>query len=85
MNLFASFILKAVAVLAKDVIFDSSYSKRPDSEKAWLSYVSEVCPSRPTLPPGGSVLGVRGRKVGLGREEREKGCHVLFLHRMHWS
>uniref|UniRef100_A0A4X1VBZ0 Glucagon-like peptide 2 receptor n=1 Tax=Sus scrofa TaxID=9823 RepID=A0A4X1VBZ0_PIG len=45
MNLFASFILKAVAVLAKDVIFDSSYSKRPDSEKAWLSYVSEMSPS----------------------------------------
>ncbi|XP_066222553.1 glucagon-like peptide 2 receptor [Saccopteryx leptura] len=42
MNLFASFILRALAVLAKDVIVYNSYSKRPDSEKAWLSFVSEM-------------------------------------------
>uniref|UniRef100_A0A8C3XBB7 Glucagon-like peptide 2 receptor n=1 Tax=Catagonus wagneri TaxID=51154 RepID=A0A8C3XBB7_9CETA len=45
MNLFASFILKAVAVLVKDVIFYNSYSRRPDSEKEWLSYVSEMSTS----------------------------------------
>nr|XP_058903531.1 glucagon-like peptide 2 receptor [Kogia breviceps] len=45
MNLFASFILRALAVLVKDVIFYNSYSKRPDSEKEWMSYVSEVSTS----------------------------------------
>lgn len=45
MNLFASFILRAVAVLVKDIVFYNSYSKRPDNEKDWLSYVSEVRPS----------------------------------------
>ncbi|KFO18882.1 Glucagon-like peptide 2 receptor [Fukomys damarensis] len=42
MNLFASFILKAVAVLVKDVVFSNSYSKRPDDESGWTSYLSEV-------------------------------------------
>ncbi|XP_004645233.1 glucagon-like peptide 2 receptor [Octodon degus] len=45
MNLFASFILRAVAVLVKDVVFSNSYSKRPDSENGWLSYLSEVSTS----------------------------------------
>ena len=45
MNLFASFILRALAVLVKDVIFYKSYSKKPNSEKEWLSYMSEVCAS----------------------------------------
>lgn len=45
MNLFASFILRAVAVLVKDIILYNSYSKRPDNEKEWISYVSEVRPS----------------------------------------
>lgn len=42
MNLFAAFILRAVAVLVKDIIFYNSYSKRPNNEKEWLSYVSEI-------------------------------------------
>ncbi|XP_036079567.1 glucagon-like peptide 2 receptor isoform X2 [Rousettus aegyptiacus] len=45
MNLFASFILRALAVLVKDVIFYNSYSKRPNNEKEWMSYVSEVSAS----------------------------------------
>ncbi|XP_059764448.1 glucagon-like peptide 2 receptor isoform X1 [Balaenoptera ricei] len=45
MNLFASFILRALAVLVKDVVFYNSYSKRPDSEKEWMSYMSEVSTS----------------------------------------
>ncbi|XP_055973753.1 glucagon-like peptide 2 receptor [Sorex fumeus] len=42
MNLFASFILKAIAVLVKDVVIHKSYSKRPNNEEEWLSYMSEV-------------------------------------------
>uniref|UniRef100_A0A8C6E488 Glucagon-like peptide 2 receptor n=1 Tax=Moschus moschiferus TaxID=68415 RepID=A0A8C6E488_MOSMO len=45
MNLFASFILRALAVLVKDVIFYKSYSKKPTSEREWLSYVSEISAS----------------------------------------
>ncbi|XP_019838081.2 glucagon-like peptide 2 receptor isoform X2 [Bos indicus] len=45
MNLFASFILRALAVLVKDVIFYKSYSKTPNSETEWLSYVSEIAAS----------------------------------------
>nr|XP_006216245.2 glucagon-like peptide 2 receptor isoform X1 [Vicugna pacos] len=45
MNLFASFILRALAVLVKDVIFYNSYSKRPDNEQEWMSYVSEMAAS----------------------------------------
>nr|XP_003466375.2 glucagon-like peptide 2 receptor [Cavia porcellus] len=45
MNLFASFILRAVAVLVKDVVFSSSYSRRPDDESGWMSYLSEVSTS----------------------------------------
>ncbi|XP_015360018.1 glucagon-like peptide 2 receptor [Marmota marmota marmota] len=45
MNLFASFILKALAVLVKDVVFYNSYSKRPDSESGWMSYLSEMSTS----------------------------------------
>lgn len=47
MNLFASFILRALAVLVKDAVFYNSYSRRPKSDKEWMSYVSEVCPSLP--------------------------------------
>lgn len=43
MNLFASFILRALAVLVKDAIVYNSYSKRPNTDKEWMSYVSEVC------------------------------------------
>ncbi|XP_069883069.1 glucagon-like peptide 2 receptor isoform X1 [Dipodomys merriami] len=45
MNLFASFILRAVAVLVKDVVFYNSYSKRPDNENGWMSYLSEISTS----------------------------------------
>ncbi|XP_059109160.1 glucagon-like peptide 2 receptor, partial [Peromyscus eremicus] len=45
MNLFASFILRALAVLVKDIIFYNSYSKRPDNESGWMSYVSEMSAS----------------------------------------
>ncbi|KAL2765834.1 glucagon-like peptide 2 receptor [Daubentonia madagascariensis] len=45
MNLFASFILRAVAVLVKDVVFYNSYSKRPDNEDGWMSYLSEISTS----------------------------------------
>lgn len=87
MNLFASFILKALAVLGKDIIFHNSYSRRPDTEKEWVSYMSEVCP-----PPGGSVLGQRRRReikgardfvvrqasplrVGRGKENQQQKFH----------
>ncbi|XP_048221933.1 glucagon-like peptide 2 receptor [Perognathus longimembris pacificus] len=42
MNLFASFILRAVVVLVKDVVFYNSYSKRPVNEDGWMSYLSEI-------------------------------------------
>ncbi|XP_038606486.1 glucagon-like peptide 2 receptor, partial [Tachyglossus aculeatus] len=42
MNLFASFIMRALAVLVKDAIFRRSYSKRPLDESGWTSYLSEV-------------------------------------------
>ncbi|XP_027281995.2 glucagon-like peptide 2 receptor [Cricetulus griseus] len=45
MNLFASFILRALAVLVKDIIFYNSYSKRPDNESGWMSYLSEMSAS----------------------------------------
>ncbi|XP_031208022.1 glucagon-like peptide 2 receptor [Mastomys coucha] len=45
MNLFASFILRALAVLVKDVVFHNSYSKRPDNESGWISYLSEISTS----------------------------------------
>ncbi|XP_053426374.1 glucagon-like peptide 2 receptor isoform X2 [Nycticebus coucang] len=45
MNLFASFILRAMAVLVKDIVFYNSYSKRPDSEDGWMSYLSEISTS----------------------------------------
>ncbi|XP_078011827.1 glucagon-like peptide 2 receptor [Phascolarctos cinereus] len=41
MNLFGSFMLRALAVLVKDVIIHNSYSKRPDDENGWMSYLSE--------------------------------------------
>lgn len=45
MNLFASFILKALVVLVKDVVSHNSYSKRPDNESGWMSYLSEISTS----------------------------------------
>ncbi|XP_004685142.1 PREDICTED: glucagon-like peptide 2 receptor [Condylura cristata] len=42
MNLFASFILRALAVLVKDVVIHNSYSKRPSNEKGWISYMPEI-------------------------------------------
>ncbi|XP_004433120.1 PREDICTED: glucagon-like peptide 2 receptor [Ceratotherium simum simum] len=45
MNLFASFILRALAVLVKDVVFHNSYSRRPNNEEEWMSYVSEISTS----------------------------------------
>ncbi|XP_001113520.3 glucagon-like peptide 2 receptor isoform X2 [Macaca mulatta] len=45
MNLFASFILRTLAVLVKDVVFYNSYSKRPDNENGWMSYLSEMSTS----------------------------------------
>ncbi|XP_034845194.1 glucagon-like peptide 2 receptor [Mirounga leonina] len=45
MNLFASFILRALAVLVKDAIHSNSYSRRPNSDKGWISYMSEVSAS----------------------------------------
>ncbi|XP_025902789.1 glucagon-like peptide 2 receptor [Nothoprocta perdicaria] len=40
MNLFASFILRAIAVLIKDTVFYNTYSKRPNDETGWMSYFS---------------------------------------------
>ncbi|NP_783612.2 glucagon-like peptide 2 receptor precursor [Mus musculus] len=45
MNLFASFILRALVVLVKDMVFYNSYSRRPDSESGWMSYLSEISAS----------------------------------------
>ncbi|KAM5273548.1 glucagon-like peptide 2 receptor [Ctenodactylus gundi] len=45
MNLFASFILRALAVLVKDIVFYNSYSKRPNNENGWMSYMSEISAS----------------------------------------
>uniref|UniRef100_A0A8C8SPG6 Glucagon-like peptide 2 receptor n=1 Tax=Pelusios castaneus TaxID=367368 RepID=A0A8C8SPG6_9SAUR len=39
-NLFASFILRATAVLIKDTILHNTYSKRPNNETGWISYFS---------------------------------------------
>ena len=76
MNLFASFILRALAVLVKDVIFYNSYSKRPDSEKEWMSYVSEVCPSLP-LASTWCINTGNCKKARLGRRrERESGVSL---------
>ncbi|KAM9209892.1 glucagon-like peptide 2 receptor [Dugong dugon] len=45
MNLFASFILRALAVLVKDVVVYNSYNKKPDNVNGWMSYMSEVSTS----------------------------------------
>lgn len=66
MNLFASFILRALAVLVKDVIFYNSYSRRPNNEKEWMSYVSEVC-SFSSLASHLVGQYCRGQEGGLGR------------------
>uniref|UniRef100_F7F467 Glucagon-like peptide 2 receptor n=1 Tax=Monodelphis domestica TaxID=13616 RepID=F7F467_MONDO len=52
MNLFGSFMLRALAVLVKDIIIHNSYSKRPDDENGWISYLSEslsTCRTAQTL------------------------------------
>lgn len=67
MNLFASFVLRGLAVLVKDIILYNSYSRRPDNEKEWVSYVSQVCP-----PAGGSVW-VGGQGWGCRGEEADTG------------
>lgn len=67
MNLFASFILKALAVLVKDIVFYNSYSKRPSSESGWMSYLSEVIPSH--------LMGRAGEWVDgawIGEGDRDK-------------
>ncbi|XP_032899996.1 glucagon-like peptide 2 receptor [Amblyraja radiata] len=38
-NLFASFILRALAVLIKDIFLKNTYSKRPDDEIGWKSFL----------------------------------------------
>uniref|UniRef100_A0A8C3Y8T6 Glucagon-like peptide 2 receptor n=1 Tax=Catharus ustulatus TaxID=91951 RepID=A0A8C3Y8T6_CATUS len=40
MNLFASFILRAAAVLIKDSVYYNIYSKRPNDESGWILYLS---------------------------------------------
>jgi len=40
MNLFASFILRATAVLIKDTVLYNIYSKRPNDETGWILYLS---------------------------------------------
>ncbi|KAM6121233.1 LOW QUALITY PROTEIN: glucagon-like peptide 2 receptor [Pterocles gutturalis] len=40
MNLFASFILRATAVLIKDTVYYNIYSKRPHDETGWILYLS---------------------------------------------
>jgi len=40
MNLFASFILRATAVLIKDTVYHRIYSKKPDDETGWILYLS---------------------------------------------
>ncbi|NWH37745.1 GLP2R protein, partial [Chloropsis hardwickii] len=40
MNLFASFILRAAAVLIKDTVYYNIYSKRPNDETGWILYLS---------------------------------------------
>ncbi|XP_059805064.1 glucagon-like peptide 2 receptor [Hypanus sabinus] len=37
-NLFASFILRALAVLVKDIFLKNTYAKRPDDEMGWKSF-----------------------------------------------
>ncbi|NWH65233.1 GLP2R protein, partial [Geococcyx californianus] len=39
MNLFASFILRAAAVLIKDTVYSNIYSKRPNDETGWILYL----------------------------------------------
>ncbi|XP_068120278.1 glucagon-like peptide 2 receptor isoform X2 [Hyperolius riggenbachi] len=46
MNLFASFILRALAVLVKDIVHSTSYAlKRPADENDWLSIVKLEVPT----------------------------------------
>ncbi|OCT60812.1 glucagon-like peptide 2 receptor [Xenopus laevis] len=46
MNLFASFIMKALAVLIKDIAYKNTYSKKHTDEMGWMSYLtSEVSTS----------------------------------------
>ncbi|XP_058531772.1 glucagon-like peptide 2 receptor isoform X2 [Ochotona princeps] len=45
MNLFASFILRAMAVLVRDIVIHRLHSKKPDTEDGWMSYMSEMSAS----------------------------------------
>ncbi|XP_072339183.1 glucagon-like peptide 2 receptor isoform X2 [Scyliorhinus torazame] len=38
MNLFSSFILRALAVLIKDIFLNTTYSKHPDNEMGWKTF-----------------------------------------------
>ncbi|XP_053309442.1 glucagon-like peptide 2 receptor [Spea bombifrons] len=39
MNMFASFIMKAVAVLMKDMVHTNAYAKKPSDENGWMTYL----------------------------------------------
>uniref|UniRef100_A0A8C5RB40 G-protein coupled receptors family 2 profile 2 domain-containing protein n=1 Tax=Leptobrachium leishanense TaxID=445787 RepID=A0A8C5RB40_9ANUR len=39
MNMFASFIMKALAVLMKDMAHINTYAKKPSDENEWMSYL----------------------------------------------
>lgn len=80
MNLFASFILRALAVLGKDIILYNSYSKRPDNEKQWVSYVAEVCPSAWWVCAGNRRAGRWGWR---GEQEGKGVSKASWLDRRH--
>ncbi|XP_066560811.1 glucagon-like peptide 2 receptor isoform X2 [Amia ocellicauda] len=40
MNLFASFIFRAVVVLVKDIVTNEIYSKKPQEETGWIDYLN---------------------------------------------
>ncbi|XP_029456118.1 glucagon-like peptide 2 receptor [Rhinatrema bivittatum] len=52
-NLFASFIFRALVILIKDIIDHNTYSKIPNDESGWLSYftteISTMCRVVPAL------------------------------------
>ncbi|XP_006863485.1 PREDICTED: glucagon-like peptide 2 receptor [Chrysochloris asiatica] len=45
MNLFASFILRGLSVLVKDVVIYNSYTKKPDDLNGWMSFIPQVSTS----------------------------------------
>lgn len=66
MNLFASFILRAMAVLVRDIVIHRLHSKKPDTEDGWMSYMSEVM-SSVLFKLGGLVLKSESRWMGPGK------------------